>query len=237
MRPVRITTCPSPETCDGYYLVADLPPDHPQAGKLLPCACTRARQSAAIRAKLPPKIRAMTFDTFRVEKNNRAAFDLASQLANDPWGQERYWLVLLGPNQCGKTHLAAAVVNALLARGEPASFESVPELLDDLRDEYSDSGFSRRFERVKAAPVLALDDLGLESGGMGTEAQFSVPYELTWAQDNLYQIFEHRLVWEMSTIITTNVPLDNLPARIASRLQNRQSSRVAVIQGDSRVQR
>ena len=72
---------------------------------------------------------------------------------------------------------------------------------------------------------------------MGTEAQFSVPYEVTWAQDKLYQIFDHRLVWEMPTIITTNVPLDYLPARIASRLQNRQSARVAVIQGDSRVQR
>ena len=176
MRPVRITTCPSPETCDGYYLVADLPPDHPQAGKLLPCACTRARQSAAIRAGLPPKIQAMTFETFRVEKNNRDAFDLARQLANDPWGQNWYWLVLLGPpNQCGKTHLAAAVLNALLARGEPASFESVPELLDDLRDEYSDSGFSRRFERVKAAPCWHSTTWGSSRAGWERRRNFPCP--------------------------------------------------------------
>jgi len=40
-------------------------------------------------------------------------------------------------NSRDKTHLAAAIVNALLARSEPTYFENVPELLDYLRAGYN----------------------------------------------------------------------------------------------------
>jgi len=234
MRPLRIPVCSSPGDCPGFYLPADLPPDHPQANRLVPCACTRSRQARVILADLAPSLRAMTFETFRTEEGNRAALERAEQFASDPWGQAWYWLVLIGSNGRGKTHLAAAVVNALLERGEPSYFENVPELLDYLRAGYSvqaGEDFERRLTRVKEAPVLVLDDLGAEAGQ-------SAPFEVSWAQDKVYQILDHRLMEQLPTIVTTNLPLNKLPQRIASRLQDRRAARViAITTGDKRTLR
>jgi DNA replication protein DnaC len=164
MRPLRIPVCPSPGNCPGFYLPANLPSDHPQANRLVPCACMLSRQAKTIQTELAPSLRAMTFETFRPEEalnttGNRTALERARQFAADPWGQGWYWLVLIGSNGRGKTHLAAAAVNALLARGEPSYFENVPELLDYLRAGYSSQSgedFERRMARVKDAPVLVL---------------------------------------------------------------------------------
>ncbi len=213
MRPLRIPACPSPGDCVGYYLPANLPPGHPQANILVPCACTLARQAAVIQAMLPPAIRRMTFEAYQETDGNRKAAGLARHFAADPWGLSRCFLTLIGPNRTGKTHLAAATVNTLLARGEPALFETVPALLDHLREGYGNpvSDFEERLEEVRAAPVLVLDDLG-------AEAQRSEPYGVSWAQDKLYQIVDYRLVHELPTVFTTNLVPDRLPQRIASRL-------------------
>ena len=112
MRPLRIPVCPSPGNCPGFYLPANLPSDHPQANRLVTCACVLSSQAEIIQAELAPSLRAMTFETFRLEEGNRTAFERARQLAADPWGQGWYWLVLIGSNGRGKTHLAAAAVNA-----------------------------------------------------------------------------------------------------------------------------
>jgi DNA replication protein DnaC len=236
MRPARIPVCPSPGDCPGYYLPANLPPDHPLAAQWVPCACTLARQAARIKATLPQKYQAMTFEAFQVEDGNREAFELARRFAANPWGQGWYWLVLIGANGRGKTHLAAAVTNVLLDRGEPVCFEVVPELLDYLREGYGQSGvgddFDKRFARVKDATVLVLDDLGAQSQGRA-----DTPYAVTWAEDKLYQLFDYRLVNERPTVVTTNIPLNGLPPRLASRLQDRQAARVkALTTGDRRKQ-
>jgi len=211
-----------------------VPRDHPLANQFVPCACTLARQADAIRAGLAPLLRAMTFETFQTEDGNRAAFERARQFASDPWGQGWYWLVLIGSNGRGKTHLAAAAVNALLARGEPARFENVAELLDYLRAGYGaqgDEDFERRLAGIKDASILVLDDLGAEAGR-------AAPFEVSWAHDKVYQILDHRLIGKQPTIVTTNLPLNRLPQRIASRLQDRRAARViAITTGDRRVLR
>ena len=234
MRPLRIPVCLSPGDCPGFYLPANLPSDHPQANRLAPCTCTLSRQARAIQAEIAPSLRAMTFETFRPEEGNHTALERAQQFAADPWGQGWYWLVLIGSNGRGKTHLAAAIVNALLARGEPSYFENMPELLDYLRAGYdvqSGEDFERRLTRVKEAPVLVLDDLGAEAGR-------HVSFDVSWAQDKVCQILDHRLVEQRPTVVTTNLPLDKLPQRIASRLQDRRAARViAITTGDKRTLR
>ncbi|MBN1889176.1 MAG: ATP-binding protein [Thermoflexales bacterium] len=239
MKPIRIDPCPSPGHCPGYYWPSNLPAGHPQANQWIPCACTLARQAAAIKVTLPTGIRAMTFGSFQVENGNREAYELASQLADDPWGQAWCWLVLIGANGRGKTHLAAAVVNALLDCGEPAFFEGVPALLDWLRDGYGEQSaedFASRLARVKQAPVLVLDDLGAESSGRDER--------VSWAEDKLYQIVNDRLENRLPTVYTTNLPLEPtpgyrcVPPRLASRLRDRSISRVkAIACGDRRIRK
>ena len=223
MKPLRILICPQPDRCAGYYIATNAPPDHPQAGQLLPCACTRRTQARAIRQHLPSKMQAMTFATFEVRTSNRAACDSARQFAADPW-TTKYVLTLIGSNQRGKTHLALAIVNALLERGEPAYFENVPVLLDELRGGYDDGRFWQSFDRAKNAPVLVLDDLGAVS--VGTSRDAASP---SWAQDKLYQIVDHRVRYELPTICTTNLTRKLIAPRIAARLWNERYAIVRAI--------
>src|SRR5690606_20740625 len=82
----------------------------------------------------------------------------------------------------GKTHLAAAIANTVINQGRPVLFIVVPDLLDHLRTTYNPAAgvrYDKRFEEVKTADLLVLDDLGTESA-------------TPWAREKLYQIFNYR---------------------------------------------
>ncbi|MDD4860242.1 MAG: ATP-binding protein [Dehalococcoidales bacterium] len=154
----------------------------------------------------------MTFQNFmeRVNllpeqrENLEAAKRLAFEFAKTPEG----WLVFQGVNGCGKTHLAAAIVNYQYEAGRPAMFQVVPELLDHLRYAFSPESkvsYDQIFESVKTAPLLVLDDFGEQS---------STP----WAQEKLYQIINYRYNARLATVITTTCSLDKIETRVASRL-------------------
>ena len=225
MKALRIEVCPEPGNCPGVYIPTNVPPDHPQFGQPLPCACVRRRQAEEIKRTLPPKLRRMTFESFTPNDGNRAAITAARRFAIAPWS-DKYFMTLIGPNQQGKTHLAMAILQALLDRGEPAYFENVPTLLDRLRGGYDDGQFWRTFDRAKRAPVLVLDDLGAEYGGRSDD-----PNGVTWAGDKLYQIIDQRMLRELPTIITTNLTRKMLPPRIAARLWNGRYAIVVAIAG------
>src|SRR5207248_1253856 len=62
----------------------------------------------------------------------RAAHEAATAFSNDP----EKWLVFVGDGGRGKTHLAAAIKNDRMSRGQPALFMTVPDLLQYLRQTY-----------------------------------------------------------------------------------------------------
>jgi DNA replication protein DnaC len=146
------------------------------------------------------------------------AFRAAMAYADEPSG----WLVLQGANGCGKTHLAAAVANRALSRGNSVFFAVVPDLLDHLRSSFApgkDVGYDELFEQVRNAGVLILDDLGAQATSQ-------------WAQEKLYQIVNYRTVAGLPTVVTTDQPLDQLQAahpRIVARIADPHSGSVIVI--------
>jgi len=158
--------------------------------------------------------RDQTFDTFDLRQgelpraqaeNLRRAFETAKEFAETP----RDWLVLnsVGFGN-GKTHLAAAVANHIANQGEPVLFIMVPDLLDHLRATFNPSSGARldkRFDEVKTAPLLVLDDLGTESA-------------TAWAREKLYQLFNYRYNARLATVITTATPVDELDPRLATRM-------------------
>jgi DNA replication protein DnaC len=118
------------------------------------------------------------------------------------------WLLLRGGYGCGKTHLAAAIANEFLSRGQPVLFVNAPDLLDHLRATFgpeSEVSFDQRFDEVRDAPVLILDDLGTQNA-------------TPWAQEKLYQVFNHRYNAQLPTVITTNQDLADIDPRLRSRL-------------------
>lgn len=144
--------------------------------------------------ELPPDERA----------NLRRALELCQDYAKLPDG----WLVLTGDYGCGKTHLAASVANTRASAGLPALFVVVPDLLDHLRATFSPSSearFDKRFDEVRTAPFLVLDDLGTESAS-------------PWAQEKLYQLFNHRYNARLPTVITMAQPVDDVDPRLRTRM-------------------
>jgi len=201
------------------WLRHDVPVGHPDFGKAFPCDCIAdelaSRRLASVRqASNMAALEHMTFETFQLDapgnapealRSLRAAFDAAVFFAANPEG----WMVLHGGFGCGKTHLAAAIVNARLKGGAPAVFIAVPDLLDHLRAAYSaadgEEGYDDRFEAIKSAPLLVLDDLGTEA-------------PTAWAAEKLFQLFNHRYNAQLPTVVTTNHDLDALDERLRSRL-------------------
>jgi len=135
-----------------------------------------------------------------LENVQRAAQDFAES--------PRGWLVMTGTYGCGKTHLAAAIGNYRKGMGDDPIFVVVPDLLDHLRATFSPASnvsYDEMFNRVKSASVLILDDLGTQSA-------------TPWAREKLYQIFNERYNAKLPTVITMSGNLDDLDARIRSRM-------------------
>ncbi|GAG78893.1 unnamed protein product, partial [marine sediment metagenome] len=158
----------------------------------------------------------MTFDKFdwrRVNllpeqrQNLEQAFRLALDFAKSPEG----WLVFMGVTGCGKTHLAAAIVNYRYQANQPALFIVVPEFLDHLRSTFnpeSKVSYDQLFERVKTAPLLIMDDFGEQS---------TTP----WAREKLYQVINYRYNARLATVITTRYSLQEILEEIEGSVSSR----------------
>jgi DNA replication protein DnaC len=201
--------CPK---CSGAgYLRADVPFGHPNFGKPIPCVCKEAERKEKRRQQLRDisnldAFRDRTFKTFNSRVPGvQEAYEMSYDYAQDPEG----WLLLVGPNGCGKTHLAAAIANQCLESGAVVLFAVVPDLLDHLRAAFAPTStevFDQLFSKMREAEVLILDDLG---------AQQSSP----WANEKLFQLLNYRYNMGMPTVITANQKgLQGVDERIRSRL-------------------
>ncbi|MCL4394710.1 MAG: ATP-binding protein [Chloroflexi bacterium] len=209
-------TCP---ICGGAGFVRrDVSVDHPDFGRAIPCVCkVRETQQAELEDLRSTSglvhLSAMTFESFRPEgiglnpdrqKILRHAYDAARRFADEPNG----WLVLKGGYGCGKTHLAAAIANARLERGEAVLFVVVPDLLDHLRATFAPASrvtYDERFEMIRTTPFLILDDLGAQS-------------VTSWAIEKMFQLLNYRYSAQLPTVLTTNRELEEIEPRVRSRL-------------------
>ena len=163
-------------------------------------------------------IRRMTFEAFDTRGNGadataqdtlESALNSARVFAQEPSG----WLVFTGEPGCGKTHLAAAILNYRMRLGyHDGRLEFIPDLLDHLRSTFAPNSnvtYDQLFEEIRTAPLLVLDDLG---------AQSSTP----WAEEKLYQIIVYRQETRLPTVITVRGFIEDvkLPESIKSRLKD-----------------
>ena len=204
--------CP---VCKGAgYLRADVPYGHPNFGKPIACECKEAERAEKRRQQL----REMSnLDAFRDKSfknfNPRVpgvheAYQIALEFAQNPNG----WLLLIGRNGCGKTHLAAAIANQRLACGSLVLFATVPDLLDHLRATFAPAStvvYDQLFSSMREAELLILDDLGSEQNS-------------PWASEKLFQLLNYRYNSHFPTVITTNsMGLQAVDDRIRSRLMDK----------------
>lgn len=210
---------PNCPLCHGVgYLRRDLPVSHPDFGRVTICDCRRGQVSRQVRDNLfslshLDELKEMTFETFQPQGRKGLS---AGQVNSLEWAYNHArqyaanlngWLLLQGGYGCGKTHLAAAVANAAVNLGVSTLFLTAPDLLDSLRFAYEAKGvtFEERFEAVRTVPFLVLDDLGTQNA---TE----------WAQEKLFQIINYRYINKLPLLVTMNLEMDDIDARIRSRL-------------------
>src|SRR6202142_3256102 len=207
--------------CHGIgYLRVDVPLGHPDFGRLEVCVCRRANITNTVRERLfalshLDELKDLTFESF-MPRGRKGLAEMQANSLEMAFNQARHyaqslngWLLLQGGYGCGKTHLAAAVSNFAVGMGVPTLFLTVPDLLDTLRFAYNDEDttFEQRFDEIRNAKLLVLEDFGTKNAP-------------GWGQEKLFQIVNYRYINKLPTVVTTNLLLDEIEARIRSRLSD-----------------
>jgi len=207
--------------CGGIgYVRRDRPIDHPEFGVIEVCECQLAKKRQASETRLfqisnLDAYGKMVFDNFDMHgldgrKQTNTTLEVAFNTAQNYSHKLNGWLLIMGDFGCGKTHLAAAIANEVVAHNVETLFLTVPDLLDWLRFTYSskETTYEERFEEIRNIRFLVLDDLGTQNA-------------TPWAREKLFQIINFRYIHKLPTVITTNLDMTQIEDRISSRLQDR----------------
>lgn len=108
-------------------------------------------------------------------------------------------LYLHGSFGCGKTYLVAAIFNELAKKNVKSAIVYFPEYLRSLKESFQDSNlFKEKFEAIKKAPLLLLDDIGAEN-------------VTAWGRDEvLGPILQYRMQEHLPTFFTSNLDIKEL---------------------------
>ena len=121
-------------------------------------------------------------------------------------------LYLHGNFGCGKTYLIAAMFNELAKDKVKSVIIYYPEYLRSLKASYSSSSsdeFKNKFNEVKYAKLLLIDDLGAEA-------------VTAWSRDEvLGTILQYRMQENLPTFITSNLNLKQLEDHLSVTTNNK----------------
>ena len=134
------------------------------------------------------------FDTFILKEGNRKAAEMARGYALNfgDYGGES--LLIWGKPGNGKSHLAAAVCHEIRAKGFIPVFQTMPELLERIRNTFNKKSHESEREIMDAlreCDLLVLDDIGAEK-------------VTDWVLDVLFRIIDGRYRNKKPTMFTTN---------------------------------
>lgn len=177
---------------------------------------------------MTPALREKTFAEFQTDGRPRSILTMAG-CARDYLERfetirhtHRNWLLLLGEPGCGKTHLAMAVANALMAAGYPSLYfphvEGMGELKELLRT--GEGKFQAKLRAIKDVAVLVWDDLW----------KYYRPFDIEVA----FEVLNYRYLNLLPTIISSEKTPESLLAvdqATGSRILERGKGHTAVVEG------
>jgi DNA replication protein DnaC len=183
-----------------------------------------ARQQRLAAAEIPPRFRGKTFDDYRAaspaqERILSIARDYAANF-EDAHKAGRC-LLFSGKVGAGKTHLACAILQAIIEtpltpvegwerrRWYPVRYSSASELIRTIRETWhSNTSESAAIAKFVAPDLLVIDEVGLQ---FGSEAE----------RNQLTEILDKRYQRILPTIIVSNVAKEALPKYLGERAVDR----------------
>ena len=152
--------------------------------------------------KMPREIREASFKNIYKDDSNRleAIKFLKHFYDNYRKGERIKGLYLYGNFGCGKTYLISALFNELAKKDIKSTIIYFPEFLRSLKASFgnNDDTYGDKFDAVKEANLLLLDDIGAEKLS-------------DWARDEvLGVILQYRMEEHLPTFFTSNLSLKEL---------------------------
>ncbi len=145
----------------------------------------------------------------------RAVFANCKKFTIDFSGENSGNVLLCGPSGLGKTHMAASIANEVMSKGYLVIYKSSYKLFQFLEDykfgRVDRNIYSVVYDAIYDADLLVIDDFGTE-------------FITSYTQSVLFDLLSTRIASDKSTVISTNLTLDNIleiyQERIMSRLKN-----------------
>ncbi|MEE6450505.1 ATP-binding protein [Gottfriedia acidiceleris] len=162
-------------------------------------------------SNLGDKFTHSTLGNFQHREGTEHAFKATRQYIEEypKWKQDG--LLIWGTYGNGKSHLAAAVTNALNTKGYIVVFQSVPELLERIRSTFNNDNKETKQQIMKSlleCDLLVLDDIGAE--------------KLTdWVQEVMFNIIDGRYRKKLPIFYTSNLKPVELSNQIGARSYDR----------------
>lgn len=213
---------PNCSVCGGLGYIAEddggaLPKQH-----LCPCVL-EGRKRAAANRRITDLFgeggARMTINTYQTGglAENQTALECAKNYVQfwPRFREQGLGFALQGEAGTGKTHLATGTLIALIKRWDIKPFYmSVPEMLRLARKRFDDPQTADVMDRAMNADVYLLDDIGAEYHRGGSEG-------MSWVDEQLFVILNHRLTQGLPTLYTTNLSRRGLEQRLDPRVSRR----------------
>lgn len=157
--------------------------------------------------KMPKEISEASFRKIYKDDSNRLEAIKALKYFYDHYNKDKMikGIYLHGNFGCGKTYLVSALFNELAKKGVQSTIIYFPEFLRSLKASFSGDNdeYNVRFDQVKYAPLLLLDDIGAEKLS-------------DWARDEvLGVILQFRMEENLPTFFTSNLSLGELEMHLS----------------------